>query len=211
MGYGRGPLDRFRVQSHRRYKCTKKIRPSPETLPDPAAIAAEMATYHVADVVEALNALSPELAASVLESMPIERATDILEQPGFDKPRELIERLPLDRAATIVGAMSADRRADIFRRLSEPVRARLSSRFEPSIQSSVQELLAYPPMSAGSIMTTEFVSMPAVWTVEQALQHIRDVGGAKETVYSVYVLDPISYKLLRAISLRQLILSDHAT
>src|SRR3984893_4412372 len=184
---------------------------NPEILPDPAAIAAEMATYHVADVVEALNALRPELAASVLESMPIERATDILEQPGFDKPQELIERLPLDRAAKIVGAMSADRRADIFRRLSEPERARLSARLEPSIQSSVQQLLAYPPMSAGSIMTTEFVSMPATWTVEQALQHIRDVGGAKETVYSVYVLDPISYKLLRAISLRQLILSDHAT
>ena len=182
-----------------------------EILPDPTVIAAEMATYHVADVVEALNALSPELAASVLESMPIDRVTDILEQPGFDKPRELIERLPLDRAATIVGAMSADRRADIFRRLSEPVRVRLSTRLEPSIQSSLQRLLAYPPMSAGSIMTTEFVSMPATWTVEQALQHIREVGGARETVYALYVVDPNSHQLLRAISLRQLILSDHAT
>jgi magnesium transporter len=184
---------------------------NPEILPDPAAIAAEMATYHVADVVEALNALSPELAASVLESMPVDRVTDILEQPGFDKPRELIERLPLDRAATIVGAMSADRRADIFRRLSEPVRARLASRLEPSVQASLQRLLAYPPMSAGSIMTTEFVSLPATWTVEQALQHIREVGGARETVYALYVLDPNSHQLLRAISLRQLILSDHAT
>src|ERR1700674_186341 len=66
-------------------------------------------------------------------------------------------------------------------------------------------------MSAGSIMTTEFISMPATWTVEQALQHIREVGGARETVYSLYVLDPNSQQLLRAISLRQLVLSDHAT
>jgi magnesium transporter len=182
-----------------------------QILPDPTVIAAEMASYHVADVVEALNALRPELAARVLENMPIDRVTDILEQPGFDKPRELIERLPLDRAATILGAMSADRRADIFRRLSEPVRVRLSSRLEPSIQVSLQRLLAYPPMSAGRIMTTEFVSMPATWTVEQALQHIREVGGARETVYALYILDPNSHQLLRAISLRQLILSDHAT
>ena len=182
-----------------------------EILPDPVVIATEMASYHVADVVETLNVLSPELAANVLENMPIERVTDILEQPGFDKPRELIERLPIDRAATIVGAMSADRRADIFRRLSEPVRARLSSRLEPSIQSSLRRLLEYPPMSAGGIMTTEFVSLPATWTVEQALQHIREVGGARETVYALYVLDPNSRQLLRAISLRQLILSDHAT
>jgi magnesium transporter len=184
---------------------------STQTLPDPAALAAEMASYHVADVVEALNALSPELAASVLDNMPIDRVTDILEQPGFDKPRELIERLPLDRAATIVDAMPADRRADIFRQLSEPVRVRLSSRLEPSVQASLRRLLAYPPMSAGRIMTTEFVSMPATWTVEQALQHIREVGGARETVYALYVLDPDSRQLLRAISLRQLILSDHAT
>lgn len=82
-------------------------------MPDPAVMATEMAAYHVADVVEALNALSSELWASVLENMPIVRATDILEQPGFDKPRELNERLPLDRAATIVGAMSADRRGHL--------------------------------------------------------------------------------------------------
>jgi magnesium transporter len=181
-----------------------------EILPDPAVIAAEMATYHLADVADALNALSPELAARVLESMPIDRATAVLEQPGFDKPQELIERLALDLAGTIVGSMSADRRADIFRRLSEPARARLSARLEPSIQASLQRLLAYPPMSAGSIMTTEFVSLPPAWTVEQALQHIREVGGAKETVYALYVLDPNSHRLLRAISLRQLILSDHA-
>jgi magnesium transporter len=178
---------------------------------DPTVIAAEMAAYHVADAVEALNALRPRLAASVLEHMAIDRVTDILEQPGFDNPQEIIEQLPLDRAATIVGAMSADRRADIFRRLSESARVRLSPQLEPSTQSSLQRLLAYPPMSAGSIMTTEFVSMPATWTVEQALQHIREVGGAKETIYALYVLDPTSHRLLRAISLRQLILSDHAT
>ena len=139
---------------------------------DPTVIAAEMAAYHVADAVEALNALRPRLAASVLEHMAIDRVTDILEQPGFDNPQEIIEQLPLDRAATIVGAMSADRRADIFRRLSESARVRLSPQLEPSTQSSLQRLLAYPPMSAGSIMTTEFVSMPATWTVEQALQLI---------------------------------------
>jgi magnesium transporter len=181
-----------------------------EIPPDPAAIADGLANCHVADAVDALNGLSPEMAARVLEAMPIDRATATLEQPGFDNPQELIERLPPDRAGTIVGAMSADRRADIVRRLSEPARARLSARLEPSIQASLQRLLSYPPTTAGSIMTTEFVSLPPTWTVEQALQHIREVGGTKETVYVLYVLEPDSHRLLRAISLRQLILSDPA-
>jgi len=94
---------------------------------DPAAFARKSEDHHIADVVEALNALTPSLAASVLEAMPLDRVTDILEQPGFDRPQDLIERLPLDRAADFVGAMSADRRADVFRRLSDLIAATVGS------------------------------------------------------------------------------------
>src|ERR1044071_5337149 len=94
---------------------------------DPTAFAKKSEDHHIADVVEALNALTPSLAASVLEAMPLDRVTDILEQPGFDRPQDLIERLPLDRAADFVGAMSADRRADVFRRLSDLIAATVGS------------------------------------------------------------------------------------
>jgi magnesium transporter len=178
---------------------------------DPAAIATQLATQHIADLVETLNALDPARAASALKTMPLHAAIDILEQPGFDRPDHLIARLPPDRAAALLNAMSADRRADIFRRLPETVQSDLMALLDVPIRRSVEQLLAYPPMSAGGIMTTEFVSMPANWTVEQALQHIRAVGGARETVYALYILDPGSQRLLRAISLRQLILSDRTS
>jgi magnesium transporter len=184
---------------------------SVQAVSDPAAIAAQMATQHIPDVVETLNALDPHLAAGVLETMPLSRVIDILEQPGFDRPEHLIERLPPDRAAAFLGAVSADRRADIFRRLAETARYDLLARLDASTRQSVEQLLAYPPMSAGGIMTTEFVSIPATWTVAQALQHISAVGGARETVYALYVLDPGTQRLLRAISLRQLILSDRTS
>jgi magnesium transporter len=178
---------------------------------DSAAIAAQLGTQHIADVVETLNALDPARAASALETIPLPAAIDILEQPGFDRPDHVIAWLPPDRAAALLGAMSADRRADIFRRLPEAVRSDLMGLLDAPIRRSIEQLLAYPPMSAGGIMTTEFVSMPATWTVEQALQHIRAVGGARETVYALYILDPGSQRLLRAISLRQLILSDRTS
>jgi magnesium transporter len=57
-------------------------------------------------------------------------------------------------------------------------------------------------------MTTEFLTVPATWTVDEALQLIRRVGGAKETVYAVYVIDPNSGALRHVVSLRELILSD---
>jgi magnesium transporter len=60
-------------------------------------------------------------------------------------------------------------------------------------------------------MTTEFVSVPANWTVAQTLQHIRQVERSRETVYAIYLLDPRSKVLLRALPLRRLIISDPKT
>jgi magnesium transporter len=57
-------------------------------------------------------------------------------------------------------------------------------------------------------MTTEFVSVPASWTVEQTLDHIRRVERTRETIYSVYVLDPKTRQLLKAVALRRLITAD---
>jgi magnesium transporter len=68
-------------------------------------------------------------------------------------------------------------RSALLHAMSDPIRCRLSTCLDAPIRASVQQLLAYPPTSAGRIMTTEFISMPADWTVERALQHIRAVGG----------------------------------
>jgi magnesium transporter len=175
---------------------------------DATAPAAKFANDHVADVVEALNGLEPGFAAEVLGKMPVERAAHILGQPGFDQPQRLVERLPIETAAAILAAVLADRRADIFRRLSEPLRSRLCAKLDESLRRSLLELLAYPPETAGGIMTTEFVSADAEWTAARTLEHIRSVGAGSETIYAIYVVEPQSRRLIRALSLRQLVLSD---
>src|SRR6202040_3917910 len=75
-------------------------------------------------------------------------------------------------------------------------------------KASVRQLLIYPEESAGSLMTTEFVSVPATWTVAQTLQHVRMVERTRETVYAIYILDPRSKVLLRTLPLRRLITDD---
>ena len=172
------------------------------------ALASKLANERVADVVEVLNGLEPDLAAVVLEKMPVAGAAHILGQPGFDQPQKLIERMPDETAVAILGAMLADRRVDIFRRLPEPLRTRLCARLAEPIRRSLLDLLSYPPSSAGGIMTTEFVSASADWTASRTLEHIRSVGAGSETIYAIYVVDPRTQQLSRALSLRQLILGD---
>ena len=171
----------------------------------PPMLADELLLHNVADDVEFLNTLPHEETAELLAKLPLERAVEILDQPELYGAPEVVQLLPPERAAKLLTGMAADRAADIFRWLEEPARADLIGRLDPEARASIERLLVYPPGTAGSIMTTEYVSVPSTWTVAQTLDHIRQVERTRETVYAIYVLDPQSKRLLNAVTLRRLI------
>jgi len=181
---------------------------SDETSVDPVALALRLADERAADIVEALDGQTPDTAAAVLLHLPPERAVEVLDQPGLDQASEIIAALPRERAAGLLAAMSADRVADVFRELDEPTRSELLGRLDPETKTAITALLAYPEGIAGSIMTTEFVSVPASWTIAEVLHHIRVVERTRETVYAIYVLDPAKHTLVHAVPLRRLISGD---
>jgi magnesium transporter len=175
---------------------------------DPAALASDLANEYAANIVEILNDRTPQEAAAIVLHFPPERAIEILDQSGLECPTEIIDAMPRHIAVAMIAGMSADRVADIFRHLKEESRDDLLNRLDPETRLQLQRLLAYPEDTAGSIMTTEFVSVPADWTVKQTLEHIRKVERTRETVYSVYVLDPKTKKLVQSVALRRLIAGE---
>ena len=174
----------------------------------PPMLAADLPLHHVADNVEFLNTLPPDEAAELLVRLPPERAAEILDQPELYAAPEIIRLLPGERAAALLTAMAADRAVDVLHLLEAPVQASLLARLDAETRASIERLLVYPPNTAGSIMTTEFVSVPSTWTVGETLQYIRQVERTRETVYAIYVLDPQTKRLLNAVTLRRLISAD---
>lgn len=175
---------------------------------DALAIARILANDHVADVVEALNKEPRELAVDLLSEVPFERLVEIFDQPELEGASELIQRLPRPRAAELLAAMSVDRAADVVRDLDEPKRAEILGSLDHALRATLLSILGYPEDSAASIMTTEYVSVPADWTVARTLDHIRKVERTRETVYAIYITDPNSHELLGATGLRRLISAD---
>jgi len=171
-------------------------------------LASRLAEEMPADIAEALNAHIPQVAAAVLQNITLETAVAVLDTPGLREAGEIIEAIPRDRVVPMLSGMSADRLADVLLELDEPVRSDLLARLDAETKASVRQLLVYPEESAGSLMTTEFVSVPSTWTVAQTLQHVRMVERTRETVYAIYILDPRSKVLLRAMPLRRLITAD---
>jgi magnesium transporter len=152
--------------------------------------------------------MPPELAVAVLLHLPPDRAIEVLDQPGLEREPELITLMPRTVAAKLLAGVSADRLADIFRQVKEPHCSELLDLLDPDTRVNIRRLLEYPKHTAGSIMTTEFASVPSTYTVGQTLDYIRHVESSRETVYAIYVLDPLSKKLVKTITLRRLITGD---
>jgi hypothetical protein len=73
-----------------------EARAAPDTRQsnDSAVLVARLSDEHAADIVEALNDLTPDIAAAVLLGLPSERAVEVLDQPGLNNGPEIVARLP---------------------------------------------------------------------------------------------------------------------
>ncbi|WP_439497012.1 magnesium transporter [Bosea sp. (in: a-proteobacteria)] len=171
-------------------------------------LAQTLAREHIADIVETLNDQDEDTVAAVLLALPFDRAVEVLDQPELAAASEALALLPEARAAQFLSAMAADRVTDVVREFDEPLRLRMLGRVDHETRATLNRLLTYPEQSAGSIMTTEFVSVPADWTVSRTLDYVRHVERTRETIYAIYVLDPAAGTLLRAVSLRRLISAE---
>ena len=161
-----------------------------------------------ADAADALNKLPVPAAARVVAALPFRLAVQLLDEPELERREDIFELLDQKTAVPLIEALSPDQQVELFRSLKKSDRVRLFHVLHAPTQNALELLLQYPPTSAGGIMTTAFVSVPATWTAEQIKKHIRQVGRAKETVYAIYVLDPRDERLETVVSLREVMLAD---
>src|SRR3954469_22688688 len=174
---------------------------------DPVEFAQVAAGMQAADMADALNGLTPEAAARVLAALPFDLAVQVLDEPELEHRVALIEAMSPAAAGPLIDGMSADQQAELFRELPEQERARLLPALDQRTRGALEVLLRYPEETAGGIMTTEFLSVSAEATVDETLQLIHRIGGAKETVYAIYVVDG-DRRLRHVVSLRELVMSE---
>jgi magnesium transporter len=175
---------------------------------DAGALAARLVKERPEDIVEALNHMRARDAARVLLALPEPLAVETLDEPQLAHNAAILSELARDKAATLIKAIFTDRAAHIVRELRVSTRNEILAHISPDTKAELDRLLRYPEDCAGAIMTTEFVSASADWTVGQTLERIKAVELTRETIYSVFILDAQTGALLRAAPLRRLITSD---
>mgnify|MGYP004713167597 FL=1 len=147
-----------------------------------AAIASRIADIRTGDAVEIVNELDADDAVAVIAQLSHEDAIRLLDQPELERATEILAILPPNIASQLLDGMSADRATDVFQELDDADRARLFPILAPETKAALKKLMGYPPNTAGSLMTMEFIVVPSDWNVGQTLDHIRKVERKRETV-----------------------------
>ena len=171
---------------------------------------AGLAELHPADLATIIDQLAPKDRAGVLASLDDEAAADVFEEMEPETQVEVLEDLDPERAADILEEMSPDDAADLVADLSDESREEILALMEKDEAEELGELLAYPEDTAGGMMTTEFVALPASLSCAQAIDRLRELEPDAETIYYVYVTDSED-RLVGVLSLRDLIVSRPET
>ena len=171
---------------------------------------AGLAELHPADLATIIDQLAPRDRAGVLASLGDDAVADAIEEMEPETQVEVLEDLEPGRAADILEEMSPDDAADLVADLSQTTRDEIFALMEKDEKAEVQELLGYPEDSAGGIMTTEFVAVPAHLTAAETIDMLRQLEPNAETIYYVYVTDDDG-RLAGVLSLRDLIVAAPST
>ncbi len=166
---------------------------------------------HPGDLLDLFGELQIEEKVELMEKLSAEDAASIFEEMEDFEQAEIFRLLNPERVKIILKSLASDDAADLIGELSpEEAQEMIDLISEEEEPLDFGDLLKYPEESAGGIMTTEFISLPADIPVEEAIARLRELAPEAETIYYVYVVDQEGH-LIGVLSLRDLIASSDGT
>ena len=142
-------------------------------------------------VKDILSTMAPEDVAAILQDLdekagillfrllPKKIAADAFIEMESDFQEQLIKGFSDKELTAILDEMYVNEAVDIVEKMPATVVERILSHVDAETRKAINQILQYPENSAGSIMTTEYVSLRLGTTVGQAINQIRRKGSDK--------------------------------
>ena len=157
-------------------------------------IAALLAELDDKEMILAFRLIEKAKAAEVFAEMSSSMQAYLVEMFTEKELKELLDELYMDDTVDLLEELPANLVTRILEQVDREKRAQINT------------ILNYPEDSAGSIMTTEYVDLRRTTTVREAMEHIKQTGIHKETIYTCYVLE--NRKLIGIVSAKDLMTMD---
>ncbi len=164
-----------------------------------------LVTLEPADIAAVFGELDEERIPLLFRLLPKELAAETFAELEPESQELLIRGISDKELHEIINELYVDDAVDLVEEMPANVVKRILAQADPQMRKEINEILRYPENSAGSIMTTEYVSLRPTMSVAEAIARIRKTGVDKETIYTCYVTE--GRKLLGTVSVKDLLLA----
>ena len=174
----------------------------------------ELLKYNEADIAEMFEEFLEEedlrsRTVVVYRLLPKDVSVDVFAYLPSDDQLKIVEGITDAELTYIIQELDFDDKIDILEELPANLVDKILEKTPKDERRLINTFLNYPDNCAGSLMTPDYISLEKEWTVERAMQHIKEVGMDSETIYTAYVLSG-GRKLIGIVSLRSLVIApDH--
>ncbi len=155
---------------------------------------------------ETISELSKKDRILFFRALPAELQVEVIASMEGPQADELLVQLTDEEASQLFEEMSDDDRAYLLDELPGRLTHRLMRLLRPEDQKRAKILLGYPEDSVGRLMSADYIRIKPQWTVEMALDHIREQGQDMESITMIYVTR-LGGKLADALTLKELVLA----
>ncbi|MCL2810696.1 MAG: magnesium transporter [Clostridia bacterium] len=166
-----------------------------------------LTTMRAADIAIMFDGISETKLPLLFRLLPKELAAETFVEMESDSQELLIRSFSDAELKAVVSELFVDDAVAIVEEMPANVVKRILLQADPEMRKMINEILNYPDESAGSVMTTEYVTLRPQMTVEAAIKRIRRTGTDKETIYTCYVTNDARV-LIGYVSLKSLILAE---
>ncbi len=149
----------------------------------------ELDGMNAVDAAEFITYVDENDLPKVFRMLKKNAAADVFAELDSNVQEKLISAMSDKEIFKIVDQLYMDDTVDMLEELPANVVNRILKNTSSQTRAEINKFLKYPEDSAGSVMTSEFVSVHSAMTVSEAIEYIRKTGVDKETVYIIYVTD----------------------
>ena len=162
------------------------------------------ADLHAADLADLIELLDPDRRVDLIHSLG--SAFDVEALPELDEHvrDELVEALPADTIASAVRELDTDDAVYLIEDLDSQDQQEILEKVPSEDRIALARALDYPERTAGRLMQTEFVAIPAFWTVGRTIDHLRIGRDLPESFVEIYVVDE-AFHLLGSVPLSRIL------
>lgn len=161
------------------------------------------------DIALLLSNLEDKERAFAFRLIPKDKAADVFSNMSNPIQSYLVKIFTEKELRELLDNLYMDDTVDLLEELPANLVTRILHTVGSDKRDLINQLLKFPENSAGSIMTTEYVSLKKTMTIKETMKHIKEVGIHKETIYTCYVLE--NRRLIGIVSAKDLMTLDDNT